>query len=161
VRAEDWLEEANRYDAQAKQALAEGRVGDAVVLSVRAEAARDAAEKVRRALTATSRAGKKRAVEAVERLHVSQGKKDQGSFQQAANAAGYTVRSLAQKLRAEGWRVSHPYLRQCLNGEANIRLSLAERVQEVLGKDPAKGWRWAATRKNWPGKAWAKEPDER
>lgn len=52
---EDWLEKAAHEDAQALQLAAEGRIGDAVVASVRAQRYREAAEEMRRALTGKER----------------------------------------------------------------------------------------------------------
>jgi lambda repressor-like predicted transcriptional regulator len=146
VKAQDWLEEANRYDAQAKQALAEGRVGDAVVLSVRAEAARDAAEKVRRALSSQTKHGKKQDVESAPvdpiALKMSRGRKVKSKLSQAALAHGYTLRSLAAAAGA-----SHAQLSSAHAGRWPIKESVALKIQELTG--------FAASRKNWP-KGWSR-----
>lgn len=112
------------------------------------------AKRERGGLLTTSHRGKKKAVEAVERLQVSKGKagEEPDPLHSSANAAGFTLRSLCKQLKSEGWRCSHQYLMQCRRGDANIRLSLAKRIQALTG--------FAATRSNWPGNAWAKEPDE-
>jgi hypothetical protein len=106
-----------------------------------------------------SRSGKKKAMQSVARMHISESKAED-PLQVAANAAGYTMRTLEAELRAEGYRCSRQFLMQCRRGDANIRESLAKRIEDKLGKDDKGRARFAATRKNWPGNAWAKEPTE-
>lgn len=66
-----------------------------------------------------------------------------------AYKAGYTLRSLAKVLKAEGWRASYQYIRLANSGASKIRRGLAERIEELTG--------FRATRAHWPA-GWAREP---
>lgn len=83
-----------------------------------------------------------------ERVRVSKGRKKRDELVVAANTHNYTLRSLAEKLEAEGFRVSHSLLSQAradAKGQAKRSISgaLAKRIEELTG--------FAASKKNWPG----------
>jgi transcriptional regulator with XRE-family HTH domain len=55
----------------------------------------------------------------------------------AADKAGYTVRSLAERLGC-----SAPLLSQARTGKSSIKMSLAQKIEALTG--------YAATKANWP-----------
>lgn len=85
-----------------------------------------------------------------ERVRVSGGREEQSRLHAAANDADYTVRSLAEALKAEGFRVSHSLLSQAHAGAKSISEKLARRIQERLGVDEDGKLRFPASRRNWP-----------
>lgn len=140
----DDLARAAELDRLALEAIDRGELRRAVALRIAASA-------LRGELPVTNRRDKKRQMHAVERLQVSKGKgeEEQDPLHKAANDAGFTLRSLAKQLKAEGWRCSQPYLSQCRQGSARIKESLAKRIETLTG--------FRATRANWPADGWAKE----
>lgn len=141
------LERAAKLREHAQTFRERGDAEAAELFTERAERHERAAE----ALQGASQRGKKTNVETPARLRISKGRGGEkpDELQAAANAAGYTLRSLAEKLRAEGFRVSHPFLRQCREGSSAIREPLARRIEALTG--------FRATQAHWP-KGWAKEP---
>lgn len=76
----------------------------------------------------------------VQRVRVSSGKNaaaGKDPLVVAANAHGFTLRSLAETLK-----VSHALLSQARKGTSSIDRALAERIQELTG--------FAATKAHWP-----------
>jgi hypothetical protein len=161
VKPEQLRARADELDAESEKLIRAGDLLRGVPLGVEANRMRAAADQTEAAaLTGTSHSGKKRAMLSVARMHISESKSEDDPLKVAVNEAGYTMRTLETELRAEGYRCSRQFLMQCRQGEANIRESLAKAIETKLGKDAKGRPRFAATRKNWPGNAWAKEPTE-
>lgn len=111
---------------------------------IRDEAAAEAAKvrKAIRALTASNRRGNQEEMVTAERLRYSAGTESKDPLRVACNTHGFTVRSLAERLRSDGYRVSHALLFQARKGKP-IRREVAEAIAKLTG--------FAATGKNWPG----------
>jgi hypothetical protein len=77
------------------------------------------------------------------RLRISKGRKAPDPLVRAANAAGFTLRSLAEEVGC-----SHALLYQARKGDTAIRRSWAERIETLTG--------FAASKAHWP-RGWASE----
>lgn len=144
---------AEDLDRQGEAKLAAGAKDEAAALFTAAESHREVAEAMERLQAPVQRGKKPRVAAAAHRVRVSKGRSgdEPDPLIKAANDAGYTIRSLAEKLREEGFKVSHPLLNQCRNGTARIRATVARRIEALTG--------FRAIKANWPG-GWAREPDE-
>lgn len=158
--AAEWRRKAAEYDRLREEATRAGDTAEAMVMdkaydtALRIAELMEEAEAAGRSLPADAQHGKQIGkLVAAERLRVSKGRAGgtPDPLVKAANDAGYTLRSLVEKLREEGYRVSHPYLRQCRTGTSRIRATLARRIEALTG--------FRATKASWPG-GWAREPSE-
>lgn len=141
MTASEWLALASHADAQAQQLAAEGRIAEAAVLSTKAQRYREVAA----ALQSQTKHGKKHDVHPASdpiALRMSRGRKVKSKLSEAAQAAGYTLRSLATAAGA-----SHAQLSSAHAGRWPIKESVALKIQELTG--------FAASRKNWP-KGWSR-----
>jgi hypothetical protein len=115
VTPEQWLERASHTDAEALQAASEGRVGDAVTLSVQAQRYREVAEEMRRALTGKERqrsiSGMRVAPQVVAKVpeSVKRGRaraRRTSAAQELLYAAGWAITDLAAHLGEQRSTVS-------------------------------------------------------
>jgi len=95
------------------------------------------------ALPETNQAGKVDEMVHAARLRISKGRKAPDPLVKAANAAGFTLRSLAEEVGC-----SHALLYQARKGDTAIRKSWAERIETLTG--------FAASKAHWP-RGWASE----
>jgi hypothetical protein len=104
----DWERKASHADRQAEQLAAEGRIADAVVLSVQAQRYREVAEEMRRALTGPNKARKVRhtmaevsQAEAPPKTGRGRPRTSQHAFPLALEAKGLTVAEWARERKLE------------------------------------------------------------
>ncbi len=153
---------AAELDAQAKTLAKAGKRDEAIKAILEAEVYDAAAAEMERIGIArghiTNQRGTVSKMVNAVRLRVSKGRSGDAPdpLVKAAHDAGFTLRSLVEKLRTEGFRVSHPFLNQARKGVGHkgpvrIRATLARRIEALIG--------FRATKANWPG-GWAREPSE-
>lgn len=126
----EWLALASQLDAQARELADQGRVGEAAVLSARAESYKETAAR----LTGGNR---KRTVPVS--MAVAEAT---GDWRKPP-----TLRELAKMLGC-----THGFLSQARSGTTRIRKAWAERIAAARPDMPA-------TKKTWP-KGWADDPSE-
>jgi hypothetical protein len=153
VSPADWERKASHADAQAEQLAAEGRIADAVVLSVQAQRYREVAEEMRRALTPGKRPrtvhsdsrmtdahkaalGTSRPGHAAKfRRWIANAKQERPyrafSLRGLAEAAGTSASALSQAQRPRSDALARP-----------IRPSTAREVERLTG--------WPADAAHWP-----------
>jgi hypothetical protein len=102
-----------------------------------AETIRQASAGVTEALQRRHHSGNVRDMVTAERVRHSKGTASEDPLRAAANDAGYTIRSLAEKLS-----ISHALLSKARKGERSIEKALAAEIQKLTG--------FPATKKNWP-----------
>jgi hypothetical protein len=111
----DWERKASHADAQAEQLAAEGRIADAVVLSVQAQRYREVAEEMRRTLTGRPQRRTVRTVETpvdttgqpgIVKRAAARARRHHAA-QAALYGAGVTIQALADHLGEKRARVSH------------------------------------------------------
>lgn len=76
-------------------------------------------------------------------------------FQEIANAAGHTIRSVAEALKKKRGKGTHVYILKALRGGAGIRRTWADDIQE-LTKSLKYPHGFVASQRNWPG-GWSRE----
>lgn len=139
-----------RVDKDARQALLEAAVdlfeGATRAMSLAATELTDE-EREAVVLTAENRSGNARGMVTAERVRHSKGTKKRDALVVAANAKNYTLRSLAEALKAEKFEVTHSLLSQARPDEKghakrSIDGKLAKRIEELTG--------FPATKRNWP-----------
>jgi len=136
----DQLEaEAARMEREVAKLVAEGHLNSARRLAEEAVAVRAFVEARRGdTLPSSNRRGNQEAMVTAERLRHSEGTgKERDPLVKAANAAGYTLRSLGEALK-----VTHSFLSQARRGKP-IRRDLAEQIEKLTG--------FKASKRNWPG----------
>lgn len=90
-----------------------------------------------RPLTGRHQSGNVDDMVTAERVRHSKGSLSGDPLKMAANTAGFTIRSLAEKIN-----VSHALLSKARKGERSIEKALATEIQRLTG--------FPATKKNWP-----------
>lgn len=151
---EDLLREAEQLEAEGRAAMDAGRVEDAAVAFAQALVRRRVAQAMARTtLPSPQQSGTSTEMLSTARVRTSAGKgPKRGKLIVVANAAGFTMRSLAERLKIEGFRTSHASLSRAQHGIDRVPEALAKRVQ-VLTKSVQYPNGFEATLKNWP-KGW-------
>ena len=149
MSADKWRKKAEDLETQVDQLVADGRVDQAYPLALQAAGYRQLVDQLEQGLPVQTKHGKKRGMDSIA-LRMADGRKTKSRLSQAALAAGYTLRSLAE---AAG--TSHAQLSSAHAGRWTIQESIALKVQELLGNDDKGKPLFPATKKNWP-KGWAR-----
>jgi hypothetical protein len=140
---EEWRRRAAEYDRKAKQATEAGDADEALAMDRAAYTARQVAEKLEAEAKAgrlpmRDQRGSKKGMVNAARVRISAGADENPDALVAkANAAGYTLRSLAEAVKC-----SHVLLSQARQGKRSIRRQIVDDVERLTG--------FKATRANWP-----------
>jgi hypothetical protein len=130
---------AAELDEKAKTALRAGKAAEAELFVQAAWKARDMADKREQQLLARDQHGTTTEMVNPARVRISAGAdEDPDELVAKANAAGYTLRSLAEAVKC-----SHVLLSQARRGKRSIRRAIVDDVERLTG--------FKATRANWPG----------
>lgn len=144
---EDWRELAKQAKAEAIELARAGRLPEAAHKSVDAQRFAATADQLEGLTTSNQSGNIPRVLTERESLRRSKSRPARSRLVEAANAAGWSLRALAEEL---GEGASHTILSQAADGERRIRETHADRIQVLLGKDEKGKWRWPATRQSWP-----------
>jgi transcriptional regulator with XRE-family HTH domain len=139
VTPADLRKKAADLEARGDALLKAGKPDQAAKCYVDAEMYGAAAAEMERLQRLTQRGSKDRMVANAARLRMSQGADAvPDELVAKANAAGYTLRSLAEAVKC-----SHAVLSQARRGKRSLRRAIVEDIERLIG--------FPATRANWPG----------
>lgn len=129
---------ADDLDRQGEAKLATGAKDEAAALFTAAESHREVADEMDRLRRRDQRGNPKGMVNAA-RVRMSAGAdKNPDELVAKANAAGYTLRSLAETVK-----LSHSVMSMARRGRRSIRRAVAEDIERLTG--------FKAIKANWPG----------